>query len=194
MNLRLLIAAAAALFSSTSANAMSLDINLSNDNVEAIYSSFTGSSEYGRTLFNAGLLYADESNDSNLILSTGLHAMDLAGTLNPGLKVGIGGQIFFADIANSDVLALGLGGFVSLRPQFEKRLNFQGELYYAPDIVSFLDSESFLRTGARVEYSIIPQADIYVGIRKIEAKVEAANQSVTITTGDEVHFGIKMKF
>ncbi|MBI3778890.1 MAG: hypothetical protein HY274_08270 [Gammaproteobacteria bacterium] len=183
MRLRIFLAALTAGFS-VPVVADSLDINLNNDSVQAIYATAWRQAE-----FNVGLLSNTDQND--WAASMGLLASGEKQTTDTRLEAGLGGKVYVASVSNKDVLALGLGGQFSVHPN-NMPVGFGGYLYYAPDVITFMDGKKFWEWGARVEFEVVKKtANIYVGYRKVRADLDN-NNNVTVDSGG--HVGVKISF
>ena len=183
MRFRIILAALAAGFSSA-VSADSLDINLNDDSIQAIYATNWRTAE-----FNAGLLSNSDQND--WVASIGLLALGEKQTGETRIEGGLGGKIYLADVANQDVLALGLGGQFRTFPN-NGPIGLSGFLYYAPDIVTAMDGEKFWEWGARAEFEVVKKtANIYIGYRKVRADLDNG-QNVTVDSG--LHAGVKITF
>lgn len=183
MRLRIILAALAAGFSSA-VSADSLDINLNDDSIQAIYATNWRAAE-----FNVGLLSNTDQND--WVTSIGLLALGEQQTGNTRIEGGLGGKIYLADVANEDVLALGLGGQFRTFPN-NGPIGISGFLYYAPDIVTALDGKKFWEWGVRAEFEMIKKtANIYIGYRKVRADLDDG-RDITVDSG--LHAGVKIAF
>ena len=183
MRLRIFLAALAAGFSSAVA-ADSIDINLNNDTIQATYASNWRTAE-----FNMGILTNTDQND--WAASLGLLALGEQQSGATRIEGGLGGKIYFADVANQDVLALGLGGQFRTFPN-NGPIGFGGYLYYAPDVVTGMDGEKFWEASVRVEFEMVKKsANIYLGYREMRADLDNG-QDVTIDSG--LHAGVKITF
>lgn len=183
MRIRIFLAALAAGFSGAVA-ADSIDINLNNDSIQAIYASNWRTAE-----FNVGLLSNTDQND--WAASMGLLASGERQTGASRVEGGLGGKIYLADVANQDVLALGLGGEFRTFPN-NGPIGFGGYLYYAPNVVTTMDGEKFWEFGARVEFEAVKKtANVYIGYRKMRADLDNG-QDVTVDSG--LHAGVKISF
>ncbi|MBI5783109.1 MAG: hypothetical protein HZA69_05165 [Gammaproteobacteria bacterium] len=183
MRLRIILAALTAGFSGA-VSADSLDINLNNDSIQAIYATNWRTAE-----FNVGLLSNTDQND--WAASIGLLALGEQQTGATRTEGGLGGKIYLADIANQDVLALGLGGQFRTFPN-NGPIGFSGYLYYAPDIVTAMDGKKFWEMGARVEFEMVKKtANIYLGYRKMRADLDDG-RDITVDSG--LHAGVKITF
>lgn len=156
---------------SSASYARSFDINLSSDAAQFKYGSLVGGSTYGRTEMGVGFLY---NEDDNYLGEIGLLVIDEAGSKTPGLELGVGPKFWFggSDEADVDIAGIGLGGQIRYKNMNVPRVVYGASLYYAPDIVSFMDSEGMLEWDIRVEYELLPTANVYVGFRSIEADIK----------------------
>ena len=183
MRLRIFLTAVAASFS-VPVLADSLDINLNNDSVQAIYAT-----DWRKAEFNAGFLSNGDQND--WVASMGLLASGEKQTGEMRTEAGLGGKVYVADVSNKDVLALGLGGQFSVHPN-NGPIGFGGYLYYAPDVITFMDGKKFWEWGVRAEFEVVKKtANIYVGYRKVRADLDN-NTNVTVDSGG--HVGVKISF
>ena len=183
MRLRIFLATVAAGFSAP-VLADSLDINLNNDTVQATYATAWRQAE-----FNVGFLSNTDQND--WAANIGLLASGEKQTADMRVDAGLGGKVYYANVSNQDVLALGLGGQFSVHPN-NMPFGFSGYLYYAPDVVTFMDGNKFWEWGLRVEFEVVKKtANIYVGYREMRAELDN-NHDVTVDSG--VHVGVKISF
>lgn len=67
--------------------------------------------------------------------------------------------------------ALGVGGFVQYQPVTLQGFGVEGQLYYAPNVLS-LDSERYFDLFARITYDVHPQARVFVGWSQVSVKYE----------------------
>lgn len=174
---------------STPATSASFDINLSDKSVQGKYAMAIGGSAVGRTELSFGLLYNDD-DDSNYLGEVGLMVVDVAGSKAPGLELGVGGKLYFADATNGDAVALGLGGHLRYKLTALPRMNFGAVGLYAPSIVSFADADNMYELGASIGYELLPTANVYVGYRHIRADFDKGAQSIDET----MMLGLKMSF
>ncbi len=183
MRLRIYLATVAACVSGP-VLADSLDINLSNDSVQAIYATNWRTAE-----FNMGVLFNNDRDD--WVASVGLLASGEKQTGEGRTEAGLGGKIYAASVSNDDVLALGLGGQFRFFPN-NGPIGLSGFLYYAPDIVTFMDGKKFWEWGARVEFEVVKKtANVYLGYRKVRADLDN-NAHVTVDSGG--HAGVRISF
>lgn len=173
---------------SGSLQAQGLDINLSNDSVQINYAKQLSSDQYGRKEAIAGLLY---NRSDNIMFDAGLQIVDEAGSKTPGLEAGIGVKLYAGKTKSRQYLNLGLGGLLGFRPLSFNRLIFNISAYYAPSIVSFLDSSGLWELGAQIGYEIVPSASVYVGYRDIHTDIDVRGER-TVDKG--AFIGVSMNF
>ncbi|WP_455205069.1 YfaZ family outer membrane protein [Kaarinaea lacus] len=174
---------------SAPATSASFDINLSDKSVQGKYAMAIGGSAIGRTELSFGVLYNDDDG-SNYLGEVGLMVIDVAGSKAPGLEIGVGGKLYFADATNGDAVALGLGGHMRYKFTAMPRMNIGLVGLYAPSIVSFADADYMYELGASIGYELLPTANIYVGYRHIRADFDKGAQSIDET----MMLGLKMSF
>jgi len=92
----------------------------------------------------------------HVINDSGIHHLALGGQL-----VGL-----FAD-HRKDGYATALGG--RYRVDLGNQLGFSLRGYYAPSVLAFHDMERYHSLDTRIEYTLMPNADLYVGYRHIKA-------------------------
>jgi hypothetical protein len=183
MRVRILLAAVA-FCASGAANADSLDINLNNETVQGIYATKWRAAE-----FNVGALYNNDRND--WFAGAGLLAYGAKDTPQARYEAGVGGRLYAASVNNNDILALGLGGQFRIFPG-NGPFAIGGYLYYAPDVVTFMDGKKFWEGGLRLEYEIIKKtASLYVGTRKVRTDLDNGAHE-TVDSGG--HVGVKIVF
>jgi len=126
---------------SFSALAGAVDVNLSNDTIEAKYDSAAGAADW-----TFGGLY--NRDDKSYALNVGLLATGDAGAGNSRIEGGLGGKIYTVHVPGSDVAALALGGQVRWFPG-NGSFGFGGYAFYAPKVVTFVDGTNFYDAGLR---------------------------------------------
>lgn len=181
------ILAALLVGASSQAHAVSTDITLSEDTARFSLSYFISGFNEGRALFNASYLYND---DNDHVVDAGLHVIDVVGTKTPGLQIGVGMQAYYANIDKDDGLALAIGGDLGYRPPEAKRVHFSLHGHYAPGIVSYIDADRFYEYGVQLGYSLLPQADVFIGYRKIGMETDNGK----LIADDGGHLGLRISF
>lgn len=175
-----------AIFLPLPAAAASLDLNLSDDAVRLKY---RVSARNSGLETNASLLHTQDRGDVGAV---GLHLVDDADPGSNTLEIGLGMQGVFMDTDLADGGALAVGGrFRWTLPNFN-RFGVGGQLYYAPDVTSFGDTERYREGAIRFEYQILRQADVYIGYRSVKADFFSPGISRTIDSG--IHAGFRLTF
>lgn len=176
---------------SATAFADAIDINLRDTSAQLQYKAGMGGTNMGKAEFSMGAIYTQKNN---LMGDVGILVKDEVGGNAPGVSAGVGLKALSARIrpVNMNATALALGGMVRYSPPAERRLGFVGQLYLSPNIITFGGADRYLETGARVEYEIIPQAQVYLGYRNISFNLK--NTGVSTTFDEGVHVGVRMAF
>lgn len=183
MHFRILAGVLAAAFSGAVA-ADSIDINLSNDSIQATYAGDFRAGEY-----NFGFL--DNDDRDSWVASAGLLVFGDNHGPRARTEVGVGGKIYVASVGNLDVYALGLGGQARVFPN-NGPIGIGGYVFYAPDVVTSGDGKEFWEASARVEFEVIKNAaSVYVGYRKVRTELDGGGH-VTLDSGG--HAGLQIRF
>lgn len=174
----------------TIAAADTMDIGLGNHAAEFKYGVPTTLA--GKSEVYADLLY----NDVNSVMGgVGLLVANDEVKV-PGLTIGIGAKAVAATIretpARQNTSAVALGAQVRYELPAERRLAFAGEFYYGPQIITFGDAKQFQQYGARAEFSVSPQVQVYAGYRKTVFTVKATNADAVLVSG--VLAGVQFTF
>jgi len=170
--------------------ARSFDINLGSDAAQFKYGSNIGATNFGRTEMHIGFLY---NEDDAYLGEIGVLVIDEAGSKTPGLELGVGPKFWFggSDEADVDISGIGLGGQLRYKNFNSPRVIYGFSLFYAPSIVSFMDSDNILEYDLRVEYELLPTANVYVGYRSIEADIKNRGDVEIDKSG---FIGLRFKF
>jgi hypothetical protein len=137
-----------------------------------------------------GFLY---NEDDNLLGEISLLVIDEAGTKSPGLELGVGPKLYLADpdIPGVDFVAIGLGGQMRYKNPQAPRIVYGVGLFYAPSITAFGDADSMYEFDMRLEYELLPTANIYVGYRSIEADIK---NRPDVEVDQSAVIGLRFKF
>ena len=133
-------------------------------------------------------------NDNGEVASVGGHVTGFAAPGSDAVKVGLGVRMHWVSRdkgRNEDGTALGLGGFLKYTLPAYDRISFGGHAYYAPGVVSFGDVEEFYDLDLWAGYSIIKDADVYLGWRSMKAEFKG-DGTVNMDTG--LHAGFRVRF
>lgn len=165
--LKTALSASMVLFACAS-TASELDLRINNDSLvgQVNFDAESSSLEYG-----LGYFYKDDDESVHLF-NFDLHAtgQTAIGNLPTTLKIGLQANYFKEDELKAS--AAGVGGTARVNLPDVPGLAIETEIHYAPDILSFSDAESFLRSRFQVNYRIIETADVIGGFRYIRAKFE----------------------
>lgn len=170
--------------------ARSFDMNLSSDAAQFKYGSHVGGTNFGRSEMTIGFLY---NEDDAYLGEIGLLVIDEAGSKTPGLELGVGPKFWFggSDEADVDISGIGLGGQLRYKNMNYPRIIYGFSLFYAPSIVAFLDADSILEYDLRVEYELLPTANVYIGYRNIEADIKGSGEA---EIDDSAIIGLRFNF
>lgn len=174
---------------STFAAADTLDIGLSDTTAQFKYGVASGIS--GKSEVYAELMY----NDENSIIG-GVGLLVANDEMNvPGLTIGVGAKAVVATIktpGRKNASAAALGAQVRYELPAERRVAFSGELYLAPRIITFGDAERYQQYGARAEFSVSPQVQVYAGYRKTLFRLKSVTADSVLINGP--HIGVQLSF
>ena len=174
----------------TIAAADTLDVGLGNHAAQFKYGVPSGIA--GKSEIYADLMY----NDANSVLG-GVGLLVANDEIKaPGLTIGVGAKAVLATIKSSpsryNSSALALGVQVRYELPAERRVAFAGEFYYGPQIITFGDAKQFQQYGARAEFSVSPQVQVYGGYRKTVFTVKATNTDAVLASGPLL--GVQLSF
>lgn len=164
-----------------------LDVNLGSDAAAVGYSaSLTNTGLEG----SLGYLHHTGRVD---IGSVGLGLVGNASPVGSPLLFGVGGKLLFISPDNyvDNGVVVGLGAhFHYVWPSYN-RFAIGGELYYAPNIVSFDHADRYLEFSVRAGYSVLRNAEVYIGYRHVSA---AFTGSHAITLDNTFMAGLSLSF
>lgn len=178
------------LSASSLATGGALDLNLSGDAVRLQFA--TPLSANGLETDVSFMHHEEDGQPDADVAGLGLHLVDDAAQNANPFRVGIGAKLFFLDATVADGGALGVGGFFRWTVPGYNRFALGGSVHFAPDVVSFGDTETFLAYSIRGEYEILRQANVYLGYRRVQADFTGFPDKVTLDSG--IHFGLHITF
>lgn len=151
-------------------NAHTLDLAINDD---AVGFDFTTQIPKSELNLGAGLLHHQDLGDAfygSLFVADNVNKQS-------AILAGIGARYYFidADEIDQDGTALGIGGFMNWDVPGVPNLSLRGDLYYAPDVLSFGEVEKFVDFSGRVQYRLIEQAWVYLGYRRAKVSPEEGN-------------------
>jgi predicted porin len=175
---------------SSIAAADTLDIGLSNTTAQFKYGVASGLA--GKSEVYAELMY----NDKNTVIGGAGLLVANDEMKVPGLTIGIGAKAIAATIKDApsrkNTSAVALGAQVRYELPAERRVAFAGEAYFAPKITTFGDADRYQQYGARAEFSISPQLQVYAGYRKTWFIVKGSGVDAVLINGP--HIGVQLSF
>jgi len=160
-----------------------VDVNLSNDTLEAKFDTAVGAAD-----FTVGAIY--NRDDKNYGFNLGLLAAGDGAVGNSRVDGGLGGKIYTVHVAGSDVAALALGGQLRWFPG-NGSFGFGGYAFFSPSVVTFLDGKNFYDAGLRAEVEVFRNSFAYIGYRWMRAELEDGSQPYVDRGG---FAGIMVKF
>jgi len=187
--LSILLAVSMMLVVAPAVKADTVDLNLNNDSVQFLYiSPFTSDEGLGGANLEIGAIYTEARDYLGVI---GLDIKGEAGSGSPGLVAGVGVRGYGIGTNRADIGALAIGGLVQYSPPSLSRLGIVGQVYYSPDILTFMDGKNLLSAEFRVEYKVLTQAVVYVGYRDVGADLDGGG---SIDIDDGGHLGLRFMF
>jgi hypothetical protein len=176
--------------------ASSIGVNINSDTLElegeySLNQSFTlnNNSDYFLT---ASYLNSEDNNrdTSDTLTTVGLKV------LNPylddnGLSFGMGMKLVVADNTDgaTDFLAAPLEIYGKFH--FNEMMHIEGEIGYAPKVLTFLDGKSYKNTKIKANYQLIENGYVYLGGRIIETEYD---NNVELDYDKSLFFGYKVQF
>ena len=187
MKARLFSIFAVSALATSPALAGDLSLSLTNESVKAQVNATNSSSELA---FGGGYLYHEGKRHVGNI---DFHAQGRTALGNLPTTAGVGlSGIAYDDDDDVDGGGLGLGGFLSVNIPTVPGLSVNGDMHYAPSILSFGDAESVFSTSANVSYRVIRNAEFFGGYRYIHTDLEGPRGDLTLDSG--IMAGLKILF
>ena len=168
--------------------AAELDLSVSNDSARLAVS---GPVRGDNVQVEGSLLH---HQDNGNVLGVAGYLTGAAAGGNAPLEAGLGLKLSWIDHdrgLEEDGGALAIGGFLRYTlPEYD-RFAVGGGLYYAPDVLSFGDVQDHLELSGWASYSVIRQAELYLGWRSVKTDFDDEGE-VTLDTG--FHLGLRARF
>ncbi len=184
-----LLVASAMLMLAPAVKADTLDLNLNNDSVQFLYiTPFTSDQGIGGASLEMGMIYTEDNDYLGII---GLDIKGEAGSGSPGLVAGVGVRGYGVNTSRADIGALAIGGLLQYSPPALSRLGIVGQIYYSPEILTFMDGRNLLSVEFRVEYKVLTQAIVYLGYRDVSADLDGGG---SVDVDDGGHIGLRFMF
>lgn len=181
------------LLASSGLYAQTLDFNLSNDTAKAALFAPVASTGFGKSAYQISVLFSDKEVDNNWMVGGGFSVSGEAGADVPGLEFGVSINAYIVEVAAYEIIAIPLGAHARYSPPSLSRFFGKLAVEYAPDIVTFNDADKLVLAMARLGYEILPNADVYLGYRNIQAGIkDQPDSDATIDEG--WHIGVNLTF
>ena len=147
------------------------DINVNNDTLEVganIYmNDFYMLDDSSKYYLGASYLGSEEDNQNTQnVMSINFKVMNSMSD-NYGFSLGMGIKAVYADNGYNSFTAIPLGLF--LKYEFNDRLHFDGEIHYAPNILSFSDADNYKDTRVKANFKVVENGYAYVGARRMSS-------------------------
>lgn len=185
----LLVLTLGLVFSTTTVWAASVGVDFNDSSAQIRYAQPLTQDEYGTSLVNGRFLYND--NNDATVGSVGVEFLGEPGNV-PGLKLSVGGQVYGGRAAHSqDLLTLGVGGTVAYAPPQFGGVGVAADLFYSPRVFSLLDAKRLLEAGAKIQYTVTPKVDVYLGYQYLRADFDDTghqNLDKALRVGFNAHF------
>ncbi len=173
------------------------------DNVGLTLNDFSAQLEYrhilledslGKSAVFGRLLYNDDQETR--IGSAGFELIGEPGNIM-GLEVGASLQLYGGDTdadqdSDQDLVALAVGARSEYYPPMLGGLGASAKLFYAPEILSFIDAERLFEAGVGLGFAFTPRVRLVVEYQAIRAGFE--EQRNTWTIDETVRAGFLARF
>lgn len=188
MKARLIPGFAVALLAASPALAGDFTLSLTEESVKAQVNATNSRSELA---FGGGYTYHEGKRH---IANIDFHAQGRTAIGNLPTTAGVGMRgLAYDDDDYSDGGGLALGGFATMNIPTVPGLSVNGDLHYAPSILSFGDADSLVSVSANLSYRVIRNAEIFGGYRYLNADLDVVgDHDVTLDSG--VMAGLKILF
>jgi hypothetical protein len=152
------------------ANADLIDLSLNSDALRVQYAH-----EFNSNAMNldAGWLYNSDTGD---VLHIGFFVAGEASSGSNPVTAGVGARLVYTngELTNQDGFALPIGGFVRWSPRQANRFAVDGQIYFAPEVLSLGDAKKYEEYTIRFNYNVIRAADVYIGARYVKGEYKNA--------------------
>lgn len=186
---RVLLGCLMGLLAATSSQATSLELGLNDTSAQLRLGQPLRSDELGQTLLQLRGLYSDK--EETKLGSLGLEFAGEPGNVL-GFELGVGANAYLGKAHRGrDFFNLALSLRADYSPPFLGGLGFGGRLAYAPEVLSFIESESLLESAVQLRYAVTPKARLFVEYQNIRNEFEARGNW---TIDDAVRVGFQTRF
>lgn len=167
---------------------LSLDMGQFNDNIEP-----------DNVMLKARIMKADREHarlpfnqDTNILGEVGFVAQS-SSAMAPGLTMGMGLKLAYTPLNNQSIFALPIGVTTDYVLPFESfiPLHIGGQFYYAPEVLAFEQSTSYMEYQGNFDLEIMERGLITMGYRGIETPTKERSNSYYTRS---YFVGFKFKF
>jgi hypothetical protein len=171
----------------SAASANELDLSFNSDAVRFEYVHAFSQNDLQA---NFGLL---SNSDDGWVATGSLYISGFASDGASPLQASIGGRTGWVngDDSGQDGVPLALGGYLEYTFPRLSRVSLRGDAWYAPDALCAGDLDKYQDYTLRLAYSLLEQADLYVGVRYVQA--DFSNDS-DADFDDDAIIGINIRF
>jgi len=183
------------------------EINLNNNDidlrVDLDMGQFNNTIEPDRVFVGAGYLYASGEHNS-LSGAQDSRLMDVHFMVQqplapvPDLTVGLGAKGVYTKVelggSDRDFYALALGAKLryQLPPHIKVPIAFNGQIFYAPNVLSMSDAKNYMDWDLSAEAMVIDRASIVAGYRRVDTNFD--NPNVDMVLNESWYVGVKFRF
>jgi hypothetical protein len=168
-----------------------IEVSLTDETLQGKYITDAGLVGLDGNTISFGLLFSDERD---IVGSTELMAPGLIDQwLPPFLSLSLGGKAYLGllDDPDDDLFALAVGAEARADLPLDVPLAAVGRVFYAPDIVTFGDSDTVIEFDARFEARFLPGTTGFVGYRLLNFEREAGGEEKIV---NGLHAGLRFAF
>lgn len=172
-------------------DANQIEVSLTDEIIEGKYITDAGLVGLDGNSLSFGALFSD---DRDIVLSSELMASGLIDQwLPPFISLSLGGKLYLGllDDPDDDNFAIAPGAEARVNLPLEVPMSVVGRIFYAPDIVTFGDSDTVIEFDTRFEVRFLPQTTGFVGYRVLNFEREAGGEDKIV---NGIHAGIRFAF
>lgn len=175
----------------TAVSADEIDINLWDESAYIGYAHQFPIKEHFAANASGSILW---NTDDNQVLSLGLTGSKPFDEYIPPTIFSLGLKGFYAHFDGFDALAIALGGGARIAMPIDFPIYISGEVYFAPAITTYQDSENFLFYTTALEYGVTERGSIYFGYRKVTSELDTSDRSDNVVIDSSFMAGIRFLF
>jgi len=164
----------------------SIDVSANDESAQIITNISVMEDFYGHIAVNGRFLYTDDNQLGSI-------GGDIFGNIDfiEGLLIYVGGKFYAARLETDNLYAISIGGGAEYRPPIFEMLALSMNFYYAPEVLSFNDTNKMFETSFKAGFYFIPPAMLHIGYYNIRADINLRDKE-TISEG--VRVGLEFKF